>query len=89
MNEKVYEFDTVIKKVPDIDGAYIDFPYDVKTEFGKGRVKVHATFDGVPYDGSLVRMKTPNHIIGLRKDIRAQIGKQPGETGHVTIQERE
>ncbi len=89
MNEKVYEFDTVIKKVPDIDGAYIDFPYDVKTEFGKGRVKVHATFDGVPYDGSLVRMKTPNHIIGLRKDIRAQIGKQPGETVHVTIQERE
>ena len=89
MNEKVYEFDTVIKKVPDIDGAYIDFPYDVKKEFGKGRVKVHATFDGVPYDGSLVRMKTPNHIIGLRKDIRAQIGKQPGETEHVTIQERE
>lgn len=89
MNEKVYEFDTVIKKVPDIDGAYIDFPYDVKTEFGKGRVKVHAAFDGVPYDGSLVRMKTPNHIIGLRKDIRAQIGKQPGETVHVTIQERE
>lgn len=89
MNEKVYEFDTVIKKVPDINGAYIDFPYDVKTEFGKGRVKVYATFDGVPYDGSLVRMKTPNHIIGLRKDIRAQIGKRPGETVHVTIQERE
>lgn len=89
MNEKVYKFDAVIKKVPDIDGAYIDFPYDVKTEFGKGRVKVHATFDGVPYDGSLVRMKTPNHIIGLRKDIRAQIGKQPGETVHVTIRERE
>lgn len=36
-----------------------------------------------------MRMKTPNHIIGLRKDIRAQIGKQPGETVHVTIQERE
>lgn len=89
MNEKVYEFDAVIQKVPDIDGAYIDFPYDVKAEFDKGRVKVHATFDGVPYDGSLVRMKTPNHIIGLRRDIRAQIGKQAGETVHVTICERE
>ncbi len=88
MNEKVYEFDAVIQKVPDIDGAYVEFPYDVKEEFGKGRVKVHATFDGVPYDGSLVRMKTINHIIGLRKDIRAQIGKQPGETVHVTIRER-
>lgn len=89
MNPKVYEFDAIIKKVPDIDGAYIDFPYDVKKEFGKGRVKVHAAFDGVPYDGSLVRMKTPNHIIGLRKDIRRQIAKQPGDTVHVTIQERE
>lgn len=88
MNEKLYEFDAVIQKVPDIDGAYVEFPYDVKEEFGKGRVKVHATFDGVPYDGSLVRMKTINHIIGLRKDIRAQIGKQPGETVHVTIRER-
>ena len=88
MNEKVYEFDAILKKVPDIDGAYIDFPYDVKEEFGRGRVKVRATFDGVPYDGSLVRMKTPNHIIGVRKDIRQKIGKQPGDMVHVTICER-
>ena len=27
---KRYEFDAVIKKVPNIDGAYVDFPYDVK-----------------------------------------------------------
>lgn len=89
MNAKLYEFDAIIKKVPDIDGAYIDFPYDVKKEFNKGRVKVIATFDGVVYQGSLVRMKTPNHIIGLRKDIRKQIDKQPGDIVHVTIQERE
>lgn len=88
MNEKVYEFDAILKKVPDIDGAYIDFPYDVKEEFGRGRVKVRATFDGVPYDGSLVRMKTPNHIIGVRKNIRQKIGKQPGDMVHVTICER-
>lgn len=88
MNKKVYEFDAVIKKVPDIDGAYIDFPYDVKAEFNKGRVKVTATFDGVAYHGSLVRMKTPNHIIGLRKDIRKMIKKQPGDIVRVTIRER-
>lgn len=89
MNEKVYEFDAEIKKVPDIDGAYIEFPYDVRVEFGRGRVKVHAEFDGVPYDGSLVRMKTPGHIIGLRKDIRQRIGKQPGDVVHVVLRERE
>lgn len=88
MNEKKYEFDGVIMKVPDIDGAYVEFPYDVKNEFGKGRVKVHAVFDGVEYDGSLVRMGTLMHIIGLKKDIRAKIGKQAGDTVHVIIQER-
>ena len=88
MNDKIYEFDAVIQKVPEIDGAYIEFPYDVRKEFGRGRVKVHATFDGAAYDGSLVRMKTPGHIIGIRKDIRALINKQPGDTIHVTIKER-
>ena len=88
MNEKEYAFDAVIKKVPDLDGAYVEFPYDVKAEFGKGRVKVRATFDGAPYDGSLVRMGTPGHILGLRKDIRAQIGKQPGDTVRVVLRER-
>lgn len=88
MNTKIYEFEAVIQKVEGIDGAYIDFPYDVRGEFMKGRVKVHATFNGVGYDGSLVRMKTVNHIIGLRKDIRALIKKQPGDIIQVTIQER-
>jgi len=91
---KTYEFEAEIKKVPDIDGAYVEFPYDVKAEFGKGRVKVHATFDGEPYDGSIVNMGVKNtaglvcYIIGLRKDIRAKIGKQPGDSVNVTIIER-
>lgn len=89
MNIKTYIFDAIIKKVPDIDGAYIEFPYDVRAEFAKGRVKVSATFDGCPYDGSLVRMGTPGHIIGIRKDIRQKINKQPGDTIHVEIKERE
>lgn len=85
---KIYEFDAVIRKVPDINGAYIEIPFDVKEEFGKGRVPVHVTFDGEPYDGQAVRMKTPCHIVGIRKDIRAKIGKEPGDTIHVTLQER-
>lgn len=88
MNEKLYEFDALVLKVPDIDGAYIEFPYDVRKEFGKGRVKVHATFEGIAYDGSLVRMKTPCHIIGITKEIRSKIPKQPGDMIRVTIKER-
>lgn len=89
MNPETYVFDAVIRKVSDIDGTYVEVPFDVREVFRKGRVKVHATFDGVAYDGSLVRMGTPGHILGLRKDIRVKIGKQPGDTVHVTVQERE
>ncbi|MEN6314335.1 MAG: DUF1905 domain-containing protein [Clostridiaceae bacterium] len=85
---KKYEFEAEIKKVPDIDGAYIEIPFDVKAEFGKGRVPVKATFDGEPYEGSLVKMKTPCHILGIRKEIRTKIGKQPGNMVKVTIEER-
>jgi len=76
-------------------GAYVIFPYDIRVELGKGRVKVHATFDGEPYDGSVVNMGVRNpdgsvcYIIGILKDIRAKIGKQPGDTVRVTIRERE
>ncbi len=92
---KTYEYDAIIQKVPGQDAAYVAFPYDVRAEFGKGRVKVSATFDGETYQGSVVNMGVKNgdgsvcYIIGIRKDIRAKIGKQPGDTVHVTIQERE
>ena len=76
------------KRSPISHGAYVEIPFDVKAEFGKGRVPVLATFDGEPYEGSLVRMQTPGHIIGIRKEIRARIGKQPGDRVKVTIQER-
>ena len=93
MNEKVYEFEAIIHKAPDIDGAYIEFPFDVRAEFNKGRVKVRATFDGEPYEGSIVNMGVKNedgsvcYIIGVLKDIRLKIGKQPGDSVHVTVRE--
>jgi hypothetical protein len=94
MNGKTYTFEAEIKSVTGIDGAYVEFPYDIRAEFGKGRVKVRAGFDGVPYDGSVVNMGVKNadgsvcYIIGIRKDIRERIGKRPGDTVRVTIRER-
>ena len=95
MQNKTYEFHSTIEAVPDKGGAYIRFPYDIKKELGKGRVKAHVTFDGEPYDGSVVNMGVRNedgsicYIIGLRKDIRLKIGKQTGDKVRVTIRERE
>lgn len=86
-----HKFEAVIQKAPDMDAAYVAVPFDIKAVFGKGRVKVHATFDGLPYDGSIVNMGVKNedgsvcYIIGIRKDIRAKIGKQPGDVVAVTV----
>ena len=92
---KDFVFDAEIKKVPGIDGAYIEIPFDIRKEFGKGRVKVQATFDGEPYDGSIVNMGLKHedgsicYILGVRKDIRSKIGKQAGDVIQVKIRERE
>lgn len=83
-----YRFRAVIEKVEGINGAYVRIPFDVKEVFGKGRVPVRATFDGEPYEGSIVRYGAPFHILGLRKDIREKIGKQPGDMVEVTVEER-
>ena len=91
MSRKVYEFQAVIEPVLDKGGAYIRFPYDIREEFGKGRVKVNVTFDGEPYCGSIVNMGVKNsdgsvcYIIGIRKDIRGKIGKQPGDEVSVSV----
>lgn len=95
MNEKLYEYEGKIEKAAGKGGAYIAFPYDVREEFKKGRVYVHATFDGEEYDGSVVNMGVKNadgsvcYIIGIKKDIRQKIGKDIGDTVKVTIIERE
>lgn len=94
MNTRVYEYDTEIREASGKGGAYVAFPYDVREEFHAGRAKVHVTFDGAPYDGSVVNMGVKNpdgsvcYIIGIRKDIRARIGKQPGDRVHVVVKQR-
>lgn len=92
--EKRFEFDAVIHEIPEKGGAYIVFPWNIREVFGKGRVKVHAEFDSIPYDGSIVNMGVKdsegnvNYIIGMLKSIRSQLGKGAGDTVHVMVEER-
>ena len=95
MNDNLYEYDCTIREVPENGGAYVVFPWDIREEFGKGRVKVHAEFDGLPYDGSIVNMGVKDedgnvcYVIGLLKSIRKQLNKGDGDRVHVVIWERE
>lgn len=91
---KQYEYDTVIHEIPEKGGAYVVFPWNIREEFGKGRVKVHAAFDGIAYDGSIVNMGVKDdkgdicYIIGMLKDIRRQLGKGAGDNVHMVVEER-
>ena len=90
-----YEYDAILHEVPENGGAYVAFPWDIRAEFGRGRVKVRASFDGVPYDGSIVNMGVKNpdgsvcYIIGVTKAIRTALGKHDGDTIRVVIELRE
>ena len=92
---KKYEFDALIQVDPQSGGAYVAFPWDLRAEFGKGRLKVHAEFDGIPYDGSIVNMGVRNedgsvcYVIGVLKAIRIRLSKGDGDPVHVIITEAE
>jgi hypothetical protein len=67
-------------------GAFVSVPPDaVDALGGGGRIKVEATFDGIPYRGSIVRMGGES-VIGVLKDIREQLGKGPGDEIVVTVE---
>ena len=83
------KFSAVIIQNKDMDAAYVEVPYDIKQLFGKGRLLVNASFDGIPYRGQVVKMGTPCYIIGVTKQIRRQIGKSFGDTVEVILQERD
>ena len=92
---KHYEYDAVLHEEKEDGGAWVEFPYDLRMEFRKGRVKVHAEFDGIPYDGSIVNMGVKNpdgtvcYVIGVLKSIRKKLNKKDGSTIHVYIEERQ
>jgi hypothetical protein len=83
------KFTAVIEQHEGMDAGYIRFPYDVMKLYGvKGRVAVKAIFDDqVSYRGSLVKMGTPCHILGITKEIRQKLGKSLGDNIRVIIEQ--
>ena len=68
-------------------GAWVQVPPSVVEELGgAGRIPVLATFDGVPYRGSVVSMGGGGMVIGILKDIRTKLGKAAGDEVVVTLE---
>ena len=89
-----FEYDEIIHETPENGGAYVIFPWNIRELFGKGRVTVHAEFDGIPYNGSIVNMGVKDsqgnvcYIIGVLKSVREKLGKRDGDSVHIVIEER-
>lgn len=84
-----YNFEAIIKKIPDKDATFIEIPFDVEKEFGARRVKAKVKFDGVDYRGSIVNMGQDCFMIGITKAIRKETGKDAGDTVFVEVEKDE
>ena len=82
-----HTFRAVIEDAGGGGGAFITIPFDVEQTFGKKRVKVLATIEGISYRGSLVRMGGACHLLPVLKQIRQQSGKSIGDEIEVTVEE--
>ncbi len=89
--KEVITFTATIRQ-SDGGGAFVRVPFDIKDMFGKGRLKVNASFDGEPYSGSIVNMGVKNedgsicYILGILKSIRKKLNKDIGDTVLVKIE---
>ena len=83
------QFKAVIKQNGEMNAAFVEFPFSTEEIFGKkGQVKIKAVFDDkVEYRGSLAKMKSECHILGLTQEIRKQLGKTFGDGVSVSLTE--
>ena len=80
------EFRAIIEEARGGGGAWVQVPPPAVAELGGGsRIPVRATFDGVPYRGSVVSMGDDRMVIGVLKDIRSKLGIQVGDELSVTL----
>lgn len=83
------QFKAVIKQNGEMNAAFVEFPFSTEEIFGKkGQVKIKAVFDDkVEYRGSLAKMKSECHILGLTQEIRNKLGKTFGDEVSVYLLE--
>ncbi|WP_374463130.1 DUF1905 domain-containing protein [Chryseobacterium sp.] len=89
MNPKPIEFTAIIQQNGEMNAAFVEFPFSTEELFNKkGQVKVKVLFDNkVEYRGSLAKMKSDCHILGLTQEVRKQLGKTFGDEVSASLME--
>ncbi len=68
--------------------TYIVWPESVRFFGTGGLVKVRGTINGHPFRSSFMAMGDGRHMLPVKADVRKAIGKEPGDTVTVRIEER-
>ncbi|UTX47437.1 YdeI/OmpD-associated family protein [Chryseobacterium sp. MA9] len=89
MNPQIIKFSAIIQQNGEMNAAFVEFPFSTEELFHKkGQVKIKAVFDDkVEYRGSLAKMKSNCHILGLTQEVRKQLGKTFGDEVSVSLTE--
>jgi len=89
MNPQMIKFSAIIQQNGEMNAAFVEFPFSTEELFNKkGLVKIKAIFDdNVEYRGSLAKMKSDCHILGLTQEIRKQLGKTFGDEVSISLTE--
>lgn len=87
MKSEAIQFSAIIKQNGNMNAAFVEFPFSTEKLFGKkGQVKIKALFDdAIEYRGSLAKMKSDCHILGLTQEVRKQLGKTFGDEVSVSL----
>ncbi len=89
MDAKSIQFTAIIQQNGAMNAAFVEFPFSTEELFHKkGLIKIKAVFDDkVEYRGSLAKMNSDCHILGLTQEIRKQLGKTFGDEVSVSLTE--
>ena len=82
-----FEFESEIKRLEGkIKWNVFYFPYSALEHFGtRGNIPVCITVDGQPFDHTLLPSKNGHYLV-YNEFIKRAVGKEPGESVHVTLE---